>query len=126
MSGRELRGETGSSSVLAVGLIAVLLTATVATLAVLSAVRAAHVARSAADVAALAGAIEYQQVSDPAGACTEAARVAGRHRVEIVSCAVGGGGEVTVTVAAEIPLRLAGVGPDQAEGRARAGPGAQE
>lgn len=126
MSGPELRGEAGSSSVLAVGLIAVLLTATVATLAVLSAVRAAHVARSAADVAALAGAIEYQQVSDPAGACTEATRVARRHDVEVLSCVVAGGGDVTVTVAAEIPLRLAGVGPEQAEGRARAGPGAQE
>lgn len=126
MSGRELRGETGSSSVLAVGLIGVLLTVTVAALAVLSAVRAAHVARSVADVAALAGAVEYQQVSDPQGACTEAARVAARHQVELVSCAVGGGGDVTVTVAARISLRLAGVGPERAEGRARAGPVAEE
>jgi hypothetical protein len=42
---RDVASERGSSTVLAVGLIAVLLTVTLAALAVLSAVRAAHVAR---------------------------------------------------------------------------------
>lgn len=126
MSPRELRAEAGSSTVLAVGLIAVLLTITLAALAVLGAVRAAHVARSAADLSALAGAVEYQQSADAGGACAEARRVAAHHDVAVIGCDVGGGGEVTVTVSARIPLRLGGVGPDHAEGRARAGPSPED
>lgn len=114
--------ERGSSTVSAVGLIAVLLTITLAALAVLSAVRAAHVARSAADLSALAGAIQLQQAFDPEAACAEAGRVAALHEVRVLACEVGDAGDVTVTVSAGIPLRLGGVGPDHAEGRARAGP----
>ena len=118
----DLRDERGSSTVLAVGLIAVLLTVILAALAVLSAVRAAHIARSAADLSALAAAIQLQQSADGQGACAEARRVAGRHDARVITCDVGGGGAVTVTVSARIPLRLGGVGPDHAEGEARAGP----
>lgn len=122
MPRRDPREEAGSSTVLAVGLIAALLTVTIGALAVLSAVRAAHVARSAADLSALAGAVEYQESVSADLACAEVARVAGRHDVEVVSCRVSGGGEVTVTTAARIPLRLGGIGPERAEGLARAGP----
>lgn len=122
MTRRDLASERGSSTVLAVGLIAVLLTVTMAALAVLGAVRAAHVARSVSDLAALAGAIEYQQSPDAAAACAEATRVASLHDVRLLSCDVSGGGAVTVTTSAPIPLRLGGLGPDHAEGRARAGP----
>ena len=80
------RDDAGSATVLSVGVIAVVLTVTVAALAVLSAVRAAHVARSAADLAALAGAIDYQARSDPAAACAEAGRVAGLHDTSLRSC----------------------------------------
>ncbi|MDN5716009.1 MAG: flp pilus-assembly TadE/G-like family protein [Janibacter sp.] len=104
------------------GLIAVLLTITLAALAVLSAVRAAHVARSAADLSALAGATQLQEAFDPAAACAEADRVAAMHEVRVLACDVGEAGDVTVTVSARVPLRLGGVGPDHAEGRARAGP----
>lgn len=119
---RDVASERGSSTVLAVGLIAVLLTVTLAALAVLSAVRAAHVARSVSDLAALAGAIEYQQSPDAGAACAEATRIAARHDVQVITCRIGGGGEVTVTTSAAIPLRLGGLGPDHAEGTARAGP----
>lgn len=122
MPRRELRNDRGSSTVLAVGLIAVLLTVTLAALAVLSAVRAAHVARSTSDLAALAGALEYQQSPDAAAACAEATRVAALHDVQVLTCRVGAGGEVTVTTSAQISLRMGGVGPDHAEGEARAGP----
>ena len=125
MPRRDLGNDRGSSTVLAVGLIAVLLTFTLAALAVLSAVRAAHVARSTSDLAALAGAVEYQQSPDAAAACAEATRVAALHDVQVLTCKVGGGGEVTVTTSAPISLRLGGVGPDHAEGRARAGPSEQ-
>ncbi len=120
------RGEVGSSTVLALGLIAVLLTLTMAALAVLGAVRAVHVARSAADLAALAGAVVHQRTPDASAACAEAGRIARRHDAEVVSCEVGAGGQVTVTTSVAIRHRLAGVGPDHAEGRARAGPAPDE
>lgn len=119
----DCRGERGSSTVLALGVIAALLAATIGALAVLSAVRAAHIARSSADLSALAAAIAYQQSPDAGAACAEAGRLATRHGVRLLTCRVDGGGVVDVTVEAGIPLRLGGVGPDHAEGRARAGPG---
>ena len=122
MTRRDLHAEAGSSTIMSLALIAVLLTFTVAALAVLSAVRAAHIARSAADLSALAGAIEYQASLDASAACAESDRLAQRHDVRLLDCRVTGDGDVTVTVAARIPLRLGGVGPEQAEGRARAGP----
>lgn len=122
MARPDLRAEAGSSTVLAVGLIAALLCVTIGALAVLSAVRSAHVARSAADLSALAGAVEYQESPDARSACAEAGRVASRHDVRVLACEVGGAGDVSVTVAARIPLRLGGIGPEEAEGRARAGP----
>lgn len=126
MSSRDVRDESGSSTVLVVGLIAVLLTVTVAALTVLGAMRAAHVARSSADLAALAGAVAYQEVPDASTACAEATRIALRHDTEMLSCEVGAGGVVTVTTSAPITHRLAGVGPDHTEGRARAGPDPDE
>lgn len=122
MRSHDLRSDRGSSTVLAVGLVVVLLTVTLAASAVLSAVRSAHVARSAADLSALAGAISYQHSPDAAAACAEAGRLAALHDTHLVSCDVGGEGDVTVTVSAQIRLRLGGVVPDHAEGRARAGP----
>ena len=122
MSSRDVRDESGSSTVLAVGLIAVLLTVTVAALAVLGAIRAAHVARASADLAALAGAVAYQEAPEASAACVEATRIAHRHETELVTCDVDAGGVVTVTTSAPIVHRLGGVGPDHAEGRARAGP----
>lgn len=123
---RELRSEVGSSTVLALGLIAALLTLTVAALAVLGAVRAVHVARSSADLAALAGAVVHQRSPGTSGACAEAGRIALRHGAEVVSCEVTAGGQVTVTTSVAIRHRLAGIGPDRAEGRARAGPAPHE
>lgn len=122
MRRRELRGDGGSSTVLALGLVAVLLTLTVAALSVLGAVHAVHVARSSADLAALAAATVHQQSPDESGACAEAGRIARRHDAELVSCEVVAGGQVTVTTSVAVPHRLVGVGPERAEGRARAGP----
>ncbi len=122
MSRRDARVEAGSSTILALGIIVALLTTMVAGLAVLSAVRTAHTARSAADLAALAGAAHYQEHLDAGSACGEARRIALRHEAQTIGCEVGVRGEVTVTTSVMITHRLAGVGPDRAEGRARAGP----
>lgn len=122
MSSRDVRSEAGSSTVLVVGLVAVLLTVTVAALTVLGALRAAHVARSASDLAALAGAAAYQQAPDRSAACAEARRIARSHDAQLVTCEVGAGGAVTVVTSVPITHRIAGVGADRAEGRARAGP----
>ena len=115
------RGERGSATVLAVGLIAVMLTVTVAALVVLGAIRSLHAARASADLAALAGAGHLQQQGDPAAACREAERIAARQQATVVACEVGAGEVVTVTTSVGIPLRPPGV-PESARGRARAGP----
>ncbi len=117
----DLRGDRGSATVLAVGLIAVLLTVTVAALVVLGAIRSLHVARASADLAALAGAGHLQEEGDPGAACREAERIAARQHATVDACAVGAGEVVTVTTSVGIPLRPPGV-PESAQGRARAGP----
>ena len=113
--------DRGSATVLAVGLIAVLLTVTVAALAVLGAMRSLHAARAAADLAALAGAGHLQEHGDPAAACRESERIAARQQATVTACEVGAGEVVTVTTSVGIPLRPPGV-PESAQGRARAGP----
>ncbi|WP_277452860.1 Rv3654c family TadE-like protein [Janibacter sp. DB-40] len=115
-------GEGGSATVLAVGVIAALLTVTLGALVVLGAVRSVHVARSAADLGALAAAGHFQVHADPAAACREADRIARRHEARVLDCSVGDLGVVTVTASVPIRPHLAGVGPDRAEGTARAGP----
>ncbi len=64
----------------------------------------------------------YQERFDADSACAESGRIARRHQARIVGCEVGAGGEVSVTISVQIDHRLTGVGPDRAEGRARAGP----
>lgn len=122
MSSHESGGESGSSTVLAVGLIAAVLTVTVGALAVLGVMRSAHMARSAADLAALAAAGHYQSRADPILACGQAREVARRQKAMVVHCEVDATGVVTVTTSVPISHRLVGVGPQVAEGRARAGP----
>lgn len=121
MTAPDPRGDRGSATVLAAGIIAVLLTVTLAALVVLGALRSLHVARASADLAALAGAGHLQEQGDPGAACREAERIAARQRATVTTCEVGAGEVVTVTTSVGIPLRPPGV-PESAEGRARAGP----
>lgn len=114
-------GETGSATVLAVGLIAAVLTVTLGALAVLDAVRSVHVARAAADLGALAAAGHFQEGADPAAACGQADRIARRHEARVLACSVDPRGVVTVTASVQIGHRLTGIGPGHAEGTARAG-----
>lgn len=120
--------EAGSSTVLALGIIAIVLSVSIGALAVLGALRAVHVARSAADLAALAAAGSHQELAEqaeragPDAHCAQAARIASRQGARVTVCEIDRGGVVTVTTAVPISPRLFGAGPDTAQGRARAGP----
>lgn len=119
---RRGRSETGSATVLAVGLIAAVLTVTLGALTVLGAMRSVHVARSAADLGALAAASHLQEHASPVTACDQASRIARHHEARVLACSVDVHGVVTVTTSVPISHRLPGVGADHAEGTARAGP----
>lgn len=116
------RDDSGSATVLAVGVIVAVLTVTVGGLAVTGALWAAHEARSSADLAALAAAGDFQQHADPVRACAAARRIARAQRARVLQCAVDTGGVATVTTAVPIPHGPIGIAPDTARGRARAGP----
>ncbi|GAB3110361.1 hypothetical protein GCM10027055_09560 [Janibacter alkaliphilus] len=114
------RGDRGSGSVLAVGAIAATLSGTLGGLAVASAVLAAHSARAAADLAALATAVQHQQGTG--APCAEARRVAAAQQAEVTACQVTADGTAQVTTSVPVALRLPGVGPTRATGVSRAGP----
>lgn len=115
--------ESGSATVLALGVIVAVLTVTIGGLAVMGSLRSVHVARSAADLAALAAAGDFQQHADPVGACRAARRIARGQAAQLVGCTIDARGIATVTTSVPISHHVAGLGPDAAEGRARAGPG---
>lgn len=110
------RGERGSATVLAVGVIAVLILVLGGALTVARVVRSASQAAAASDMAALAGA-RILQTSSGFAACAEAARSVSGNGAVLVSCVAEGQSlAVQVSVATGVP----GAGPAQA--RARAGP----
>ena len=115
------RGDRGSMTVVALGLVSCLLLALVGVLAVTSAAAAAHRARSAADLAALAAATAVAS-GQGEGGCAAATRVARLNDAEVTGCRTGGDGTVAVSVAAPVPFRLGGLGVERAHATARAGP----
>jgi secretion/DNA translocation related TadE-like protein len=112
------RGDGGSATVAAVGVIAVLLVLTGSGLTLSSAVLASHRARSAADLASLAGASALMRGEPTGAACARAAAIARRGGAELVSCRAAGAG--TLTVRAGVRPSLGILGPAGAS--ARAGP----
>lgn len=105
MIGRLHSQERGSGTVVAVGIIAVLIIL-LGLVAVLGSVAAAsNRATAAADLAALAAADTARGLNtgDP---CTVAQEVTGRHEVRLEDCTVGGEfpTEVTVSVAVEVDV----------------------
>ncbi|HVK20868.1 MAG TPA: Rv3654c family TadE-like protein [Actinokineospora sp.] len=114
---RLVRSESGFATVWAAGVIAVLATLMSLLLCLVSVVVARHHAASAADLAALAGAVHA--VEGEAVACEHARWVTGRMAVELVECGLRGW-EVTVKVAGVPPGAGAAFGPAMAA--ARAGP----
>lgn len=117
-TGRGLRGERGSGTVLALGIIGVLLAIAVAVSGLIQAQAAAGRARAAADLSALAGATALNSVLAPADPCPTAGRVAQANGAALESCVVDGE-DVVVTVS--VHTTVLGV-PRQAQAAARAGP----
>lgn len=118
-SARWHRADDGAGSVLALGVIAVLLSLAAGALAVVAAVHAGHRAAAGADLAALAAAavLTGDPVSGAADPCREAHRVALANGGTLTSCRVSGEQvEVTVAVTPTCP------GLPEALARARAEP----
>lgn len=108
--------ERGSGTVLALGAVGALATVLAAALLLCGVVAARHRAESAADLAALAGAVALQRGGD---ACAEAARV-GAANDATIRCVVDGA-DVVVEAGAPVPAAARALA-DRAVARARAGP----
>ncbi|ROR73206.1 Rv3654c family TadE-like protein [Bogoriella caseilytica] len=112
------RGDRGSGTVLAVALVGVLAACALAVASVGAAVDARGRAQAAADLAALAAASSLYEIGGP-DPCVVAAQLAQLNSAELRSCTVRGHEvEVTATVTAQLPGRLAA----HVEAQARAGP----
>jgi secretion/DNA translocation related TadE-like protein len=109
--------DRGSSSLLVVGLIGVVLVITVGALALASAVVASHHARTAADLGALAGAMALRDGASRDQACAAAGSVAVANGAVLQSCAVDDGRSLVV-----VTERRAAAWPVPATARSRAGP----
>jgi secretion/DNA translocation related TadE-like protein len=109
--------DRGVATVWAAGAIAVLVSMAVFGLRLGEAVVVRHQAESAADLAALAGAV--QVLAGEQYACAQARRVTDRMRVRLVSCQTQGW-DVLVELTAQPAGWLGSLG--AATGRARAGP----
>lgn len=114
MSGSR-RDERGIATVLALGLVVVLLVATMIGVGVVRVVAARHVAAAAADLGALAGAAAVGR-GQP---CAAAARTVRANDAELVSCRVSGAEVVVVASVRSKPLLGASWVPRSS---ARAGP----
>jgi len=117
MRTRRLPDDRGSATVLALGVVMVVLVLTVSGLLLASAVMASHRARAAADLAALAAAGVLMRGEPPTAACDAAAFVAVANHGWVQSC-VTAGAEVRLSVG--VPAAFSGVG--VATARSRAGP----
>ncbi|MFI5509796.1 Rv3654c family TadE-like protein [Mycobacterium sp. NPDC051804] len=109
--------ESGSATLVAVAMMAVLLTITVAGVYLGTAAVARHRAQAAADLAALAAA---GGLADGAqAACVRAVAVADAMRTTVAECSVTG---LDVVVAVEVSVALGRLGVGTARAVARAGP----
>ncbi|MGZ5377793.1 MAG: Rv3654c family TadE-like protein [Mycobacterium sp.] len=109
--------EAGSATLVAVAMMAVLVTITAACVYLGSAVVARHRAQAAADLAALAAAGDLARGAQ--AACAHAVAVAEAMRTAIADCSVAGL-DVVVTVDVSVALGRLGIGTARAV--ARAGP----
>ena len=113
--------ERGAASILMIGLMAVVVMLGSAAIVIAGYLEAHHRARAAADLAALSGAVAYQQGHDP---CAQADRTARGNGATARDCDQVGDQidfVVTVRVAVFIRLRIPGL-PRTAEAEAYAGP----
>ncbi|MDX6209463.1 MAG: hypothetical protein QOE24_1854 [Frankiales bacterium] len=102
-TGRGCGAEVGSASIWVLGLAAGVLAVACLVGVVASAVAARHRAESAADLAALAGAIAARDGRD---GCREAAVVATANRAVLTACHVGNDSSVTVVAGVTPPAAV--------------------
>lgn len=121
MTSGSSREERGSMTVVAAGLIGVMVLVLLAGLALTSTALAAHRARAAADLAALSAAIRVQQGAGPLDACSAAASIASRNAATLSGCTVSDAGVATTQTRCLVHLTLPGLG-RVATAKARAGP----
>ena len=114
---RAARPDRGASTIWVVGMCAVVTAAAVVVVGLALAITARHRAESAADLAALAGAVAGSTSADP---CPQARRAAEANGARLVSCTVSGA-EVEVVTSVAAPTWLVRV-VSEARGAARAGP----
>ncbi len=110
--------DRGSGTVLALGVIGVLVALALAVTALIEAQSAAGRARGAADLAALAGATALHSVLAPGDPCATAERVARANGAGVDACRMDG---QDVIVSVVVDTRVLGVA-RQARASARAGP----
>ncbi|WP_318268934.1 Rv3654c family TadE-like protein [Actinomyces bovis] len=113
-----MAAEQGSGTVLALGVMAVLLALGLLITGLVQAQAAKARAHAGADLAALAGATALTSIIVPSEPCAMAGQVAAANRVELTACDIVGE-DVIVQVQAQ--ARVLGV-PRVAIGAARAGP----
>ncbi|WP_134144808.1 Rv3654c family TadE-like protein [Mycobacteroides salmoniphilum] len=111
------RADSGSATIVAVAMMAVLLALTAGGAAVGTAVVARHRAQAAADLSALAG--SQRALYGTAPACAEVNAVARRMGAAVTSCVVE---DLDVVVSVDVPVVLGRLGIGPARAAARAGP----
>ncbi|MCR2051335.1 flp pilus-assembly TadE/G-like family protein [Actinomyces bowdenii] len=110
--------ERGSGTVMALAVIAVVLSLGLGATGLIQAQGASGRARSAADLAALAGATALSSVISPGDPCATAGRVAQANGARLTSCRISG---EDVSVDVVVPVSVLGLA-RQAGASARAGP----
>ncbi len=108
--------DRGAASVLVIGVVAAILLLTVGALTLAGVVAASHRARLAADLAAIAAAMELQASRDEGSACERGATIAASNAAYLKACGTEGL-DVTITVEVTAPRW-----PAPATARAKAGP----
>ena len=117
---RPTGGERGSATVLMAAIMGVVVTLGAAAMVIAGYLVGHHRARSAADLAALSGAVAHARGED---ACDQARRIAPQNGAKVTSCArVGDDIDFVITVRTTVPVRsrLPGL-PRRVEAEAHAG-----
>jgi secretion/DNA translocation related TadE-like protein len=117
------QGEAGHGTVVALGMVGVLVALMLGGLALGSAVIGSHRARAAADLGALAAAVAVQRGRSPAEACETARGVVGANGARPGRCQVTADGVAEVSVTVPVPWSVPASPHGTARAGARAGPG---
>ena len=123
-SRKVIRGERGAASMMMAGVMGVVVTMSCVAMVICGYLLGYHRARAAADLAALSGAVAYQQGRD---GCAEARRLAAANGAGLAGCDEAGDQVdfvITTRVTVAVRLRVPGL-PRSITAEAHAGPVAQ-